>query len=132
MEAQLRLWQAGTPAAELQTGTWSSHEWLHFLRALPENISANQLEALDQAYGFTESGNAELLAQWLLLAVKADYPPAAPALEEFLTHVGRRKFLVPLYTALLQTPAGTQKAQQISSVPAPTTMPLQRARLPAC
>ncbi|MFD1875357.1 hydrolase/aminopeptidase [Hymenobacter bucti] len=106
---------AGTPAAVLAPATagWSSHEWVHFLQGLSPTLPAAELAALDAAFGFTASGNAELLAAWLPLALRAGYTPADAALTQFLLHVGRRKFLVPLYRALLATPGGRARAQEI-------------------
>ena len=113
-QALARL-RAGAAPADLQPATaeWSSHEWVHFLRGLPPTLSVAQLQAVDAAFGFTASGNAEILTAWFPHTVRADYPKAGPALENFLRHVGRRKFLVPLYRALLATPAGRARAQAI-------------------
>ncbi|MCC3160305.1 M1 family metallopeptidase [Hymenobacter sp. 15J16-1T3B] len=113
VEAALQSWRHGVAPAALDTAAWSSHEWVHFLHGLPEHISAEQLQQLDQAFGFTQSGNAEILTAWLPLAVRAGYHAADAALAEFLTRVGRRKFLVPLYKALLATPEGTARAREI-------------------
>jgi leukotriene-A4 hydrolase len=106
---------AGTPAAALRplTTKWSSHEWVHFLQNLPPAPTAADLAALDAAFHFTASGNAELLAAWFPLALAAGYVPAEAALTAFLLRVGRRKFLVPLYRALLATPGGRARAQEI-------------------
>jgi hypothetical protein len=60
------------------------------------------MSALDGAFGFTASGNSEILCQWLELAIRHGYGAADPRLEEFLGTVGRRKFLKPLYMALMQ------------------------------
>ena len=113
VEAARRQWRAGTPAAELPTTDWSSHEWVHFLQSLPSPAGAEQLAELDEAFGFTSSGNAEILAVWFPLALAAGYAPADEALRQFLVRVGRRKFLVPLYKALLATPAGAERARRI-------------------
>ena len=106
---------AGAAPASLQpiTTEWSSQEWEHFLRGLPPTLSAADLAGLDAAFHFTASGNAELLAAWFPLALRAGYAPADAALGNFLRHVGRRKFLVPLYRALLATPGGRARAQAI-------------------
>jgi len=106
---------AGTTPADLQpiTTEWSSQEWEHFLRGLPPTLTAADLARLDDTFHFTTSGNAELLAAWFPLALRAGYAPADAALENFLRHVGRRKFLVPLYRALLATPGGRSRAQEI-------------------
>ena len=37
----------------------------------------------------------------LMIAVRHQYDPAVPALEQFLTGMGRRKFTQPLYEALM-------------------------------
>jgi leukotriene-A4 hydrolase len=112
---------AGIAPADLQpiTTEWSSQEWEHFLRGLPPTLTTADLAALDAAFHFTTSGNVELLAAWFPLALRAGYAPADAALENFLQHVGRRKFLVPLYRALLATPDGRVRAQQIYQLARP-------------
>jgi aminopeptidase N len=107
--------QSGTAPATLLPGTadWSSHEWVHFLHGLPATLSAEQLSDLDAIFHFTASGNAEILAAWFPHTLRAGYAAAGPALEKFLLHVGRRKFLVPLYRALLATPEGRSRARAI-------------------
>jgi leukotriene-A4 hydrolase len=107
--------QGGTAPAALHPGTaaWSSHEWVHFLHGLPPTLSAEQLAALDATFHFTASGNAEILAAWFPHTLRAGYAAAEPALEKFLLHVGRRKFIVPLYRALLATPGGHARARAV-------------------
>jgi leukotriene A-4 hydrolase/aminopeptidase len=102
-----------TPAAKIETGGWSTHEWLHFLESLPQKMTAGQMRELDKAFSFTRSGNSEILEQWLLTAVRNEYEPASRRLEEFLISVGRRKYLKPLYTELVKTPAGRVRAREI-------------------
>lgn len=113
VEAALQSWQQGTLAADLRTTNWSSHEWVHFLHGLPAGLPAEKLAELDAAFGFTQSGNAEILAAWFPHTIAAGYSPADEALRQFLTHVGRRKFLTPLYKALLATPGGLERARQL-------------------
>jgi leukotriene-A4 hydrolase len=86
-----------------ETQKWSSHEWLHFIRKLPFDIQVNQLEILDSTFNFTASRNNEILAIWFEKAIYADYRKVDKALETFLIKVGRRKFLIPLYQALIDT-----------------------------
>jgi aminopeptidase N len=110
---QAEAFLRGTPPAELATEGWSTHEWLHFLRSLPRELSEARLRALDTAYGLTESGNSEILFEWLRLAIANRYQPAFGALEDFLTEQGRRKFLRPLYQDLSATAWGTELAERI-------------------
>ena len=106
---------AGTAPAALApaTAAWSSQEWEHFVRHLPPTLSATGLAPLDAAFHFSSTGNAEVLAAWLERSIAAGYQPAEAALENFLHHVGRRKFIVPLYKALLAAPGGRAQAQAI-------------------
>lgn len=113
VEQQIELWQQGNSAKNLKTNEFSTHEWLHFLRNLPENLSTNQLTELDNAFGFSQSGNAEILAAWFNHTIKHNYQPAQAVLDSFLLHVGRRKFLTPAYKAILKTENGLEKALAI-------------------
>jgi leukotriene-A4 hydrolase len=115
VEAALTELAAGQAPAALagQTSSWSSHEWVHFLHGLAPTLSAPQLAGLDDAFHFTESGNAEILTAWFPHALRAGYVVADAALERFLNQVGRRKFILPLYKAMLATPGGRERAQKV-------------------
>ncbi len=100
-------------AAELPMGNWSTQESLHFLSTMPDDISVERTAELDAAFELTEAQNAEIIARWLQESVERGYEPAYARLEPFLTSVGRRKFLTPLYEALVKTPEGKQRAAAI-------------------
>lgn len=97
----------------MQPQGWTTYQWVYFLRQLPQRLTLEQMEVLDKKYNFTGSGNAEILCQWLELAIRSGYRKADPALDRFLTSVGRRKFLRPLYAALIETPEGKARAREI-------------------
>jgi len=88
---------------------WTTHHWLHYLRSQEQPDMAR----LDREFRFTEARNAEILAEWLLMSVREGYAPAYPRLEEFLSTVGRRKFVRPLYGALMETEEGRELARHI-------------------
>lgn len=113
VDKAMQQFLAGTAPNELNTKDWSSHEWLHFVRSIPDDASVAQMQALDEAFGFTKTGNSEVLAAWLVQAVKHEYQPAYDRLEAFLIHTGRRKFLSPIYGELIKTEAGTALAKKI-------------------
>jgi len=93
----------GNKAATLQTKDWSTHEWLHFIKALPDSLPEARIKDLDQTFGFTTSNNSEIKAAWFKLAIYQGYGrKILPAIRSFLVEVGRRKFLTPLYTALIE------------------------------
>ncbi|MFL2563971.1 MAG: M1 family metallopeptidase [Flavobacteriales bacterium] len=100
VEGTIKSFIKGYPLENIKTQGWSSHEWLHFLRHLPKDLDRNDLKNLDQAFGFTSSGNSEVLNAWFQLTIPAGYKQADKDLEGFLLTVGRRKFLKPLYEAL--------------------------------
>ena len=110
----LKSWLDGeiTPQ-DLPTQKWSTHEWLHFIRLLPSDISLLRMETLDKSFGLTQSGNAEIQAAWYELALHRGYETAYKAVEEFLMSVGRRKFLIPLYKAMINGPVGKEFAVKV-------------------
>lgn len=114
-ENEAKNFLSGTTPEKLNTANWTTHHWLHFLRRMPAPLSLDKMEQLDYAFHFTQSGNSEILCEWLLLSIRSDYSKADSALENFLTSVGRRKFVKPLFAALLKTPGGKQKALAIYS-----------------
>ena len=79
---------------------WTAQEWLRFINGLPAETSAERLGELDLAFDLTASRNAEIAFAWQMKAIAAGYAPAMPAVESFLTRVGRGKFIYPLYRAL--------------------------------
>lgn len=114
VEAAAAGWiQGTTPLSAIPKAQWSTQEWLHFLFALPADLGSQRMAELDRAFGFTRTGNDEILDQWLLMAIKNKYRPADARLDEFLITVGRRKYLKPLYEELVKTPEGKARAQKI-------------------
>mgnify|MGYP001480580743 FL=1 len=90
----------GASSLKEKTANWSTHEWLHFIKNLPKEITVIQLSDLDKVFNFSNSGNSEILALWFLQSIKSDYQPAFDNLEKFLIKIGRRKFLQPLFLEL--------------------------------
>jgi leukotriene-A4 hydrolase len=113
VEKHVDAWKNGTPASSLETGKWSTHEWIHFLRALPDTIPSNRLADLDRTFRLSASGNSEILFSWLEIAIRNRYQPAFAALDRFLTSQGRRKFVRPLYAELAKTDWGRTMAMDI-------------------
>lgn len=99
--------------SQVDAQNWSTHEWLHFIRKLSPETTAQQLQLIDQKFKLTQSGNSEILAAWFEQSIKFNYRGVDVALEKFLIRVGRRKFLTPLYKALASTPDGKKRAIDI-------------------
>ena len=114
VERQADAWLGGdTPPGALETGDWTTQEWLHFLNYLPSSLDPRQLSDLDAAFALTESGNSEIAHAWLLIAIRNQYGAADARLERYLVGIGRRKLIRPLYEELAQTPEGRVRALAI-------------------
>jgi aminopeptidase N len=107
-------WQTGAISTDkLGAAEWSTQEWLRFLARVPKKLAPERMTELDQAYGLTKRGNAEIVHHWLLLAIRSQYTPADSRLESYLNTIGRRKLVLPLYRALMETPDGQKRAEAI-------------------
>ncbi len=113
---EVELWKKGEKAGQLMTKGYSTFEWLRFLALIPEKLSEAQMKDLDDTFHFSKSGNSEILFAWLEKSILSNYEPAFPSLKVFLTDVGRRKFVKPLFVAMIQTEKGKNMAKEIYSV----------------
>jgi hypothetical protein len=100
------------PTKELGMDKWVALESMHFLNDINGKASAAQMRELDQVYGVGKSGNNEVAYRFYLASVNAGYDVHQP-LQAFLLSVGRQKFVVPLYSALMKTPQGHEWAKQV-------------------
>ncbi len=103
VDETLVKWLQTKDTSLLSASAWSTHEWLYFIHQLPDTIGSAEMKSLDEKKDFTHSGNAEIKTAWMLLAIQKNYKPIYPELENFLLNTGRRKFLMPLYSALLES-----------------------------
>ena len=81
---------------------WTSAERQRFLQELPKELPEADLAALDDALALSGSTNNEELFLWLELGLQNRYEAVVPATETFLASVGRRKFVAPLFEALME------------------------------
>ncbi|HYC98963.1 M1 family metallopeptidase [Brevundimonas sp.] len=95
------------PASAIPWSGWSTQERQRFLAWRPDGLrpgadwlTAAQLADLEATLNLRQEGNAEVVFSWLQIAVAHRYQPAVPTLEKFLTTMGRRKFVLPLFTSL--------------------------------
>jgi hypothetical protein len=88
-------------------------EWQTFIRRLPRNLSQAKMRELDRYLHFSFSGNSELLTEWFILSANCGYVPSNKnEISAFLGKVGRRKYLMPIYEALLLNKSTRQFAVQ--------------------
>jgi aminopeptidase N len=125
-------WLAGKlPVASLPVKQWTTHEWVHFIDGLPKQVPVAKLAELDAAFRVTDTGNSEIAFSWLRVAIANDYAAAYPRLEQYLTSIGRRKLIRPLYEDLMKTPAGAERARAIYKLARPNYHPIATSTLDA-
>jgi aminopeptidase N len=125
VDAQFTNWQAGKiKASELPSQAWSTQEWVRFLEKMPETLSSEQMAELDAAFAFTGTANAEIAQRWYPLTVRSGYLAARPAMEAFLIGIGRRKLIMPIYTALASTEEGRTFGQTVFAKARPGYHPI--------
>ncbi|MGD9966461.1 MAG: M1 family metallopeptidase [Hyphomonadaceae bacterium] len=100
VDAAIAAFNASGSLDREQWNGWGTYERQRFLQTLPRDLSSAQLDALESTFALNETGNSEVLFNWLELTVRNRYQPATAALEQFLTSQGRGKFVRPLYRAL--------------------------------
>jgi leukotriene A-4 hydrolase/aminopeptidase len=125
-------WLAGSVAtARLPVTGWSTQEWLHFLDNMPPTVSPAKLDELEKSFSLSQSGNAEIAHSWFRVAIRNDYQPVYPALERYLTTIGRRKLVRPLYDDLMKTPRGADFARSIYAKARPGYHPITQTAIDA-
>lgn len=92
---------------------WTTQEWMHFIRHIPDTADVSTLAMLDQEFNFSNSGNAEIQSEWYQLSLRKGYDKINPFMEKFLITVGRRKYLQPIYEELAKTESGLAFAKKI-------------------
>ena len=80
--------------------TFTTQEWLAFIRKLPTDIDPKLLELVDKNLNFKGCGNAEIMSEWFILGIRSEYKAVYPPMAQFLKKVGRRKFIKPIYEEL--------------------------------
>ncbi|HEX6930273.1 MAG TPA: M1 family metallopeptidase [Gammaproteobacteria bacterium] len=118
-------------AKKIDVSDWTVHQWLYFLNTMPGKLSAQQMQALDQAFRLTKTKNNEIAHSWLVIAIRNDYQPAFERLEDYLVGIGRRKLIVPLYSELMKTPEHAAFAKKVYAEARPGYHPLAQGTLDA-
>jgi leukotriene-A4 hydrolase len=92
---------------------FNTQEWLTFIRRLPKKMDPAQLKKLDDKLNFKGWGNSEIMTEWYILGINSDYKGIRPQMKRFLYKVGRRKYIAPIYSALIKTPENLLWAKKV-------------------
>ena len=97
----------------LSTKIKSTNEKQHFIDYLPNDITTTEMTMIDHEFNFTKGGNFVIKRQWFVQALRHQYKPAYPAIEQFMIATSRTGSLQTLYKEMVTTPEGKLWAQRI-------------------
>lgn len=97
---------------EARPGQWTTLQWLAFLRALPRPLPEATAQRLDRTFGLASHPNPEIRCSFLTLALQGGVLLFAEQTREFLSSLGRRKFIMPLIRAALDTEQGRERVEE--------------------
>jgi aminopeptidase N len=86
--------------------------WELFLSEIAPRVTREHLDRLEAWFSFSTTTNSELMCKWALLCIAHQRYDLVPGLEQFLSQVGRMKYLKPLYLALCAHESGRALARR--------------------
>jgi len=98
---------------EIPLSDWSPQAVVHFINNLPASLSDERLGALDGAYGFSDTRNAEIGRTWFIQVAQRQYRPAYEKLQQHLNRYGRTRLVAPVYRALAENGADLTLAREL-------------------
>ncbi len=126
LENLAKSWSDGGRPEVAAASKWSPEDWQIFLQALPRTLPQEDCAWLDENFALTGQGNSEILCNWLIIATGSGYEPTFDRTAEFLSQVGRMKYLKPLYTTLFEGAKTKDLAQEIFAANAGGYHPIAR------
>jgi leukotriene-A4 hydrolase len=103
VETQVNQFLKSRKTIGIDSKNYSTHEWLHLIRTLPVDSQKFIIKTLDNAFQLSNSGNAEIQCAWLEYVIRnGEAKQFYKTIETFLCEKGRRKFLMTLYSALVE------------------------------
>lgn len=132
IDATLKRYADGTLTVDaIDASQWTTQEWLRFIEGLPADTQVAALRALDDRFKLSDTGNSEIAFAWFMQAITHDDRAVFPAIGRFLERVGRRKFVLPIYEALMKNPAQQDFARAAYAKARPNYHPITRAGVDA-
>jgi hypothetical protein len=129
IDADAGAFAGGRPLSS-DSSQWSTAERVRFLNHLPRKLPAARLVELRRLLDLDTQRNSEVTFAWLRIAIANRDDAALPQLERFLTSMGRRKFVLPLFTDLMgQGSWGAAQAKRIYALARPGYHAVTRGRV---
>lgn len=122
-------WGEGLRPAINDARKWQPKEWLVYLANIPERLSYEDCRWLDLNFNLTETGNAEILCEWLTKVALSEYKPAFPRISAFVGSMGRMKYLKRIYQALAERDETREFAMELFNKYRETYHPIAQSAL---
>jgi leukotriene-A4 hydrolase len=107
-------WTSGElSSGDLPHGSWSPQATVYFLKALPSELTVDQLTELDTVLQLSASRNAEISRAWFIQVAQRRYQPAYAKMRAHLARYGRTRLVKPVYAALIANGEDELLAQEI-------------------
>jgi leukotriene-A4 hydrolase len=89
----------------------TSKDIAYYLQSLPRKASIYKLDHLEAAFGFSKTPDPSVRTEWYKLTLPQKYKPSMETAGQFLSEVGRGRYILPIYRALMKTKPGSAIAQ---------------------
>ncbi|RPH92146.1 M1 family peptidase, partial [candidate division KSB1 bacterium] len=96
-------WDQGERDLRAAVAHWNTHQIVLFLEELPTRLPEADCAALDNLW-VAQTKNCEILLPFYCIAAGSSYRKVFPAIRDFLSTIGRGKYLKPLYRTLHENP----------------------------
>ena len=107
-------WSIGEASIEdIPVDEWSPQALRYFINNLAADLPQENLRALDEGLGLSETGNAEIARTWFIQVAKRRYEPAYGKLEEHLNRHGRMRLVTAIYGGLVANGQDAELARAI-------------------
>ncbi len=84
----------------LKPEDYCTQEWIMYLRNLTQTLPLKTLRSIDRNAHFSQA-NREIQFEWYMLNLRCNQWSIAPELQQFLQSTGRRKYVLPLFKAVI-------------------------------
>lgn len=93
---------------------FTTQQWIMYFRSLNAAVSAEKLQKINE-YGSFSSSNSEVRFEWFLLNLRNRNWKIEPELKQFIQSTGRRKYILPLFSAIVKDKSRLDWAREVYS-----------------
>jgi leukotriene-A4 hydrolase len=114
---------------DIPLAEWTPQGAVHFINSLPTSLTQAQLSELDNAFGFSDTRNAEIGRTWFIQVAQRQHRDAYDKLEQHLNRYGRTRLVAPVYRALAENGVDLEIAEEMFANARGSYHPITIARI---